>query len=164
MKKLFKWIQETLFGKKDALSEPCKNVYKELEKVKSSYISNEEFNSLTTEQQKAVIEQEISDVELQMNITLGNGPYLMGTSLDYKTGQPLVRERPLRTAEDGEDFISSVEQLLKNQPSQKPSKELNDKLTNIHFFTPEDNKKETVLNEKKASEIKKKRQYKKKKK
>lgn len=99
---IFKWIQQALFGKKDALSEPCKNVYKELEKVKSSYISNEEFNSLTTEQQKAVIEQEISDVELQKNITSRNEPYLMGTSLDYKTGKPVVRERPIRffTPED----------------------------------------------------------------
>lgn len=88
MKNFFKKISEFLFGKKDALSKPCAGIYKKLEEVKNSYkeiktdlseISNEEFMSLSLDDQRKVVEYE----------------QLMGTSIDYKTGQPLVRERPI---------------------------------------------------------------------
>lgn len=160
MKNIWKVISEFLFGKKDALSESCENVYKELEKVKNSYISDEAFDSLSTEQQKTVLEKEISDAELQMNIISGNEPYLMGTSLDYKT-EPLVKERPVLT---GTKTIQEYpnQSVVITEPEFVGIKTV-DKKGNIHFFHPNDNK-EIKLDEKKSEEIKatkKKRQYKK---
>lgn len=160
MKKFFKKISEFLFGKKDALSEPCLNVYKRLEEVKQEYISDEEFNSLSIEQQKAVLEKEISDAEYKMNVIFGKEAPLTGTSIDYETGEPLVRERPIVTSGylRREDDPFPEPGILTTSTSDKSSPK-------ITFFSPEDNKKEIKLNEKKSSEIKKKRgPYKKKKK
>lgn len=184
-KKIFNW----LFDKKDAIHPECQKVYDGIEEIKNSYkkinndvismsreISDEEFRSLTTEQQKAIVKQELKNYNVEYTNTdtgetiigeagkiptLGHGTYSAKTiipeaKLDIVTSGYLRREddpfpeKGILTTSSTSDKVMNVD-VSKNPPK-------------ITFFDPEDNKKETVLNEKKASEIKKKRQYKKKKK